>query len=177
MNAKQLLAAMPIAAMAACSVDATKISHDDLVSILEIRKWTIPMPKDQRLEWSFEIREYREFSSIPEGQDDWADSSRTASFILMPTGEGDIYRFWLTQLHGTSSGKTRIDVCGDADDDLAAKCDVGQFETVWYPKPICIEDAKTYLVGETRETFAPGRRRQIVLKPGKFRLEDMNDDQ
>ncbi|HKE58623.1 MAG TPA: hypothetical protein VKB46_18050 [Pyrinomonadaceae bacterium] len=31
---------------------AQKISHDELVEILEIKSWRIPMPKDESFEWS-----------------------------------------------------------------------------------------------------------------------------
>ena len=133
------------------------------------------MPRDKRYEWSISIRDYQGYVAIHRGKDDWMDMGRHAEVTFMATDRDSIYRFWLRQPNGTSSGETRVDMCDDPDD-TARECLAGQYETTWFEKPIRVGDGKTYLIGEIRETFAPGRRKQVVLDLTKFRLEDMLED-
>lgn len=143
-----------------------------LLNVLEIRSWELPMPKDQYMEWSFELRDYREAREIKQGSDDWMDPSRKAKVVFMPTGVESVHRFWLVQTKGTSSGSTRLDVC-DKPDEVQRRCDAGQLEYVWYPSPERVEDGRTYIIGEINETFAPQRRKQVVLHLVHFRQEEV----
>jgi hypothetical protein len=88
------------------------------------------------------------------------------------TGEETIHRFWLVQANGTSSGRTRVDVC-DNPEQLQLNCDAGQFEYSWYPTAERVEDGKTYVICELNETFPQHRRKQLVLHQLHFRLEDI----
>jgi len=150
-------------------------SVETLTNLLEIHRWEVPMPKDASMEWSFELRDYKEPRVVQKGMDDWMDSSKIAKIVFMPTGEESIHRFWLVQTNGTSSGRTRVDVCDNLDQ-LQQVCDVGQFEYVWYPAAERIDDGKTYVICELNETFPPHRRRQLVLHLLHFRLEDIQKD-
>ena len=98
-------------------------SVETLTNLLEIHRWEVPMPKDSSMEWSFELRDYKEPRVVQKGMDDWMDSSKIAKIVFMPTGEESIHRFWLVQTSGTSSGRTRGDVC-DNPDQLQQVCDV-----------------------------------------------------
>jgi len=55
-------------------------------------------------------------------------------------------------------------------------CDAGQFEYTWYPAAKRIDDGKTYAICELSETFPPHRRKQLVLRPIHFRLDDIQKD-
>jgi hypothetical protein len=147
-------------------------SLDFLTGILEFRKWELPMPKDTRYEWHFELRDYREPNVVTVGKDDWMDGKKKATNVFMPTGQDEIYRFWLVQREGTSSGSTRLDVCNDPDD-IRKKCDFGQLDFAWQMPPKRIEDGKSYIICEISELGYPQRRKQLVLYLGLFRLEDI----
>jgi hypothetical protein len=146
-----------------------------LMNLLEIHSWEVPMPKDTSLEWSFELRDYKASNVVAKGMDDWMDSSKKAKIVFMPTGEETIHRFWLVQANGTSSGRTRVDVC-DNPEQLQHNCEAGQFEYIWYPAAERVEDGKTYVICELNETFPPHRRKQLVLHQLHFRLEDIQKD-
>jgi hypothetical protein len=150
-------------------------SVESLLNLLEVHSWEVPMPKDTSLEWSFELQEYRTPSVVAKGLDDWMDSSKKAKIVFMPTGEENIHRFWLVQANGTSSGRTRMDVC-DNPEQLQNTCDAGQFEVIWYPAAERIEDGKTYILCELNETFPPHRRKQLLLHLIHYRLEDIQRD-
>jgi hypothetical protein len=147
-------------------------SHDELTDLLQIRRWEVPMPKDARYEWSFEIQDYQAFKEVEKGMTEWMDSSRKAKIVFMPTGEEVVYRFWLVQTNGTSSGSTRLDVC-DIPNDIHRECKAGQLRLTWYSKPKRIEDGKSYLIGEISDDLDPPRRKQIVLHLVRFRDEDV----
>ena len=170
-----------IAALASCILNFTscvkrnELTCPELSQLLGIERWIVPMPKDTRYEWAFEFRDYKEGSIVKGNEKEWADSSRKAEIVFMPTGLNNIYRFWLKQKEGTSSGEMRVDVCENPDD-TSFKCDYGQIEIKWFHPPLQIEDGKKYLIGEVKETFEPGRRKQIILHLTKFRLEDMMQD-
>jgi len=70
-------------------------SVETLTNLLEIHRWEVPMPKDASMEWSFELRDYKEPRVVQKGMDDWMDSSKIAKIVFMPTGEESIHRFWL----------------------------------------------------------------------------------
>lgn len=150
-------------------------SLEAVLNLLEVRTWEVPMSKDTTLEWSFELRDYKEVIAVAKGKDDWMDSSKKAKIVFMPTGEESVHRFWLVQTNGTSSGRTRIDVC-DNPERLQNVCDAGQFEYTWYPVAERIEDGKTYIICELNETFAPHRRKQLILHLIHFRLEDIQKE-
>ena len=150
-------------------------SVESLLYLLEVHKWELPIPKDASLEWSFEFRDYKESNAVGNGLADWMDSSRKAKIVFMPTGEETIHRFWLVQANGTSSGRTRIDVCADPER-IQRSCDTGQIEYVWYPEAKRIDDGKTYVICEVNEAFPPHRRKQLVLRLIHYRLEDILKD-
>ncbi len=155
------------------SANRNQESVGTLMNLLEIHSWEVPMPKDPNTEWSFELRDYRESKVVAKGKDDWMDFSKKAKIVFMPTGEESIHRFWFIQTKGTSSGKTRVDVC-DAPAQIYQGCDAGQLEYVWYPAPERIEDGRTYIlcdIKETLQTLPPQRRKQLVLHLVRFRLE------
>ena len=153
----------------------TELSAPELAELLGIKRWIVPMPKDARYEWTFEIRDYKSPAPVPIKTNGWADPKKRAEVTFMPIGAGTVYRFWLTQGAGTSSGETRIDVC-DNPDDTSVKCDAGQFETTWYQPPRQTADGRSYVLCELQDTFEPRRHKQLVLYLTKFRLEDMNED-
>lgn len=150
-------------------------SLETLTNLLEIHRWEVPMPKDSSMEWSFELRDYKKPRVVVKGMNDWMDSSKIAKIVFMPTGEESIHRFWLVQSNGTSSGRTRVDVC-DNPDQLQQTCDAGQFEYMWYPTAERIDDGKTYVICELNETFPPHRRKQLILHLLHFRLEDIQKE-
>jgi hypothetical protein len=148
----------------------TRESVDVLTGLLEIHTWELPMPKDTRYEWSFEVRDYKSSNVVEKGLTEWMDTSRKAKIVFMPAGEGNVYHFWFVQPESTSRGSTRLDVCDDPDN-IHQDCDAGQFETNWYKDPKRIEDGQTYLICEINETLPPQRRKQLLLRLSLFRLE------
>ena len=58
-------------------------SMDGLTELLENRRWEVPMPKDARLEWSFDIRDYRASKEVESGTVEWMDPSRKANNIRL----------------------------------------------------------------------------------------------
>jgi hypothetical protein len=151
-------------------------SASDLVELLGIKRWVVPMPKDDRYEWTIAIRDYKKPAPIKMKTDSWADPNKKAEVTLMPIGERSIYQFWLKQDEGTSSGRMRIDVCENPDD-TSVRCNAGQFEITWCEPPEQTVDGKGYVLCDIRDTFEPHRHKQLVLYLIKYRLEDMNEDE
>jgi hypothetical protein len=158
-----------VATLLSCS-PKTMISHEELVDLFQIRQWVVPIPKDQSLQWAFKIRDFESVEPFKGKKDSSVDSSLKAKIVFMPTGQGNVYRFWLMQRNGTSSGFMRIDVC-DNPSDISKKCDGGQFQTTWYKEPLKADD-KTYVLCEIKETFSPSRKKQVVLYLTGYRIED-----
>ena len=102
----------------------------------------------------------------------WTLPERPTTFVFMPTGQEDVYRFWLVQPNGQSSGTTRVDVCANPED-VQLRCEAGQMEIIWYREPKRIEDGSAYLICDIKETFPPQRRKQLILHLVNFRLEDI----
>lgn len=151
------------------------ISHEDLVELLEIRQWEVPMPKDTRYEWSFEVVPFRKYQVVEKGRDEWMDKTRRARITFMPTeGSHSIHRFWLKQGNGTSSGRVRLDVC-DNNMNLQLECDSAQYGLAWFDEPKRVDDGRRYVLGEISEDSAPHRRKLIILSFDLFRLEDMEE--
>ena len=44
-------------------------SVETLSNLLEIHRWEAPMPKDTSMEWSFELRDYKEPRVVHKGRD------------------------------------------------------------------------------------------------------------
>jgi hypothetical protein len=153
--------------------DASRISCKELIELLGIQQWVVPLPKDDRVEWAFEIRDANpdlELEAV--GNDAWMDARLFAKITFMPLGKkNNLYRFWLKQRNGTSSGTKRIDIC-DEPDNLNFNCPV-QFEIEWYPCAKRVAEGKTYLIGEIRDSANPLRKRFMVLSLTMFRLEEM----
>ncbi|MBP7864324.1 MAG: hypothetical protein KA419_00130 [Acidobacteria bacterium] len=151
------------------------ISHEDLVELLEVRQWEVPMPKDTRYHWSFNVIPFRKYQVVEQGRDEWMDRTRRARITFMPAeGSHSVYRFWLKQDNGTSSGMVRLDVCND-NMNLRLECDSGQYGLEWFDEPKRIDDGKRYVLGEITEDSGPCRHKLIVLSFDLFRLEDMQE--
>jgi hypothetical protein len=143
-------------------ISSSRIRMNEFIDLFEIHKYDIPMPKDITYVWSFEIRDYKNYELIKKGKYDWKDLSRKASIIFMATGQNEVYRYWIKENKNTSNGITRIDVC-DKPDDIKIKCEFGQIEYHWEKTPVRIDDGKTYLICEIKQTFEPARIKQVIL--------------
>lgn len=125
------------------------------------------------LEWGFEIRKNVDMTPVI-GNADWMDRSRKLKLTVMPAEEGQKYRFWLEQPHGTSSPVERIAFCTEAEeDDLACP---GQYAIEWFARPVRVGDGRTYVIAELTTPEDESERRQVVLYLHHYRLEDMLKD-
>jgi hypothetical protein len=72
------------------AVSAQKLSHDELVEILEIKSWRVPMPKDENREWSIELVDYAQRKSATLNLERLT-TQRKALIVLRDMGN-DVYR-------------------------------------------------------------------------------------
>lgn len=145
------------------------VSSEELVELLGIIKYTIPMPKDKAYEWSFDIVDYKTLNEIKTGEDTWMDPVRTASIYFMPLQQIENgFKFWIKQDGGISSGNTRIDVC-DNPDDLNTPCHYQQINIKWEKTPVRIDDGKSFLLC-TIEEINGNRKKMLIAYLLKYRL-------
>ena len=78
-----------------CTSFAQQLSQDELLEILGLKSWRVPMPKDESMEWSIEIVDYvpRKYTALNAVR---LNLQRKALIALRDTGR-DTYAFTLKQ--------------------------------------------------------------------------------
>jgi hypothetical protein len=132
------------------------VSMQELLNILEIRTWRVPLPGEKSLQWTIEV-----VDSVP------ADSSGRNVFDVITTQEEALislrdtgmqhYRFTLAQNRGQSSGELHVAVC-------PSDVSCGGISVKWYDIPICRSDCAEFILAEITPMVGSGRNQQIVIK-------------
>lgn len=149
---------------------AQQISHDELVEILGIKSWRVPMPKDESMEWSIEIVDYvpRKYTNMNVGR---LNLQKKALIALRDMGK-DIYQFTLKQTRGTGQGDLEISVCSEKEK-REGQCD-NSYNLEWYDVPKPYDDGTKFVIADIAYMLNPDKpRKQIILEPVHFRLEDI----
>lgn len=157
-----LVAALP-------SANGQKLSHDELLEVLEIHSWRIPMPSDERFNWGFELVDVAPRKAVR--SDDWMHPSEKA-LSRFRHDTGGMYLLTFKQREGTSSGSASIRPCPEA-----MPCN-RQYSVTWHVEPLRIDDGKTYLIAdvETSDTSKPSASKQLILVMKKYRSVDFSKD-
>lgn len=146
------------------------VTNEELLSILDITIWRVPLPKDENLIWTFELVDAK-----PRTERKWPDvkafyGSGEAMFALRSIPEkGEFwYDFTLKQREGFSKGTTRISLCGEHP---PPDCDESSVMTPYDP-PKCIDDGKTFLLADLAPMLEPEKvKKQLILRPAKSRID------
>jgi hypothetical protein len=149
---------------------AQKISHDELVEILGIKSWRVPMPKDKSMEWSIEIVDYapRKFTKMRLAR---LSFQQKALVVLRETNK-DIFQFTLKRRAGTGQGDLEIDVCSEKEKEENL-CD-NSYSLEWYDVAKPFDDGSKFVIADISHMLEPHKpRKQIILVPVRFRLEDI----
>ena len=148
---------------------AQQLSCDELAEILGVKSWRVPIPKDERFEWSIEIVDYtpRKFTNVNTAK---LSPQQKALVALRDTGK-NTYEFTLKNRAGTGQGDLEIDVCTEKEkkDNL---CD-NSYSITWYDIPKPYDDGTKFVIADIK---GESPRKQIILELVKFRLEDMLKD-
>jgi hypothetical protein len=147
---------------------AQRLSSDELVEILGIKAWRVPMPKDESMEWSIEIVDYmpRKYSRINTLR---LNLQKKALVALRDTGK-DVYEFTLKQ-RGTGQGDLEINICTE-EENRENRCD-NSYNIEWFDVPKPYDDGTKFVIAEISQMVGQSPRKQIILEPVHFRLEDI----
>ena len=149
---------------------AQQISHDELVEILGIKSWRVPMPKDESMEWSIEIVDYvpRKYVKL---NTERLNLQKRALIALRDMGK-DTYQFTLKQTRGTGQGDLEISICSEKEKS-ENRCD-NSYNLEWYDTPKPYDDGTKFVIADIAYMLDPDKpRKQIILEPVHFRLEDI----
>ncbi len=164
---RRILLLLPLLiVLAPSTVFAQKLTHDELVEILEIKSWRIPMPKDENWEWSIEFVDYAARKSVAVNSDKLT-TQRKALIVLRDMGN-NIYRFTLKQTAGTGSGDMEINIC--TEEQIKAKnCD-NSYTITWFDDPKPFDDGTKFVIAEIAHMVGRKPLKQIILEPFRYRL-------
>jgi hypothetical protein len=165
MKRKSLLS-LALLILSASATVGQKISHDELVEILEIKSWRIPMPKDENLEWSIQFVDYgpRKSSAV---NFEKLTPDRKALIVLRNMGTA-AYRYTLKQTAGTGSGDMEIRICTDQKV-KAKECD-NSYTISWFDDPKPLDDGTKFVIAEIAQMVGRKPVKQIILVPVRYRL-------
>ena len=147
---------------------AQQLSQDELIEILGIKSWRVPMPKDESMEWSIEIVDYVPRKYVKPNMQR-LNPQKKALVALRDTGK-DTYAFTLKQT-GTGQGELEINICTDAET-RDNRCD-NSYEVEWFDTPKPYDDGTKFVIADIRQMVGQAPRKQIILEPFQFRLKDM----
>lgn len=153
---------------------AQKLSHDELLEVLEIRSWRVPVPRDERYIWSFEVVEARPRKRSLVELFEWAHPTERALITFRPDKE-DLYQFTIKQRGGSSSGVTRVSPCGE--NATATSPCADSYSIEWHDELYPVDDGKSFVLAEVEATLGESRKKQLILVLTKHRLEDLESDQ
>src|ERR1700687_332331 len=163
---RRILLLLPLLIVLGCpAVSAQKLSHDELVEILEIKSWRVPMPKDENWEWSIEFVDYAQRKSAAVNLEKLT-TQRKALIVLRDMGN-DVYRYTLKQTAGTGSGDMEINIC--TEQQIKAKdCD-NSYTITWYDDPKPFDDGTKFIIAEIAHMVGRKPVKQIILEPVRYR--------
>jgi len=147
---------------------AQQLSPDELIEILGIKSWRVPMPKDESMEWSIEIVDYvpRKYTRINTQR---LNLQKKALVALRDKGK-DVYEFTLKQ-KGTGQGDLEINICtGTAKSEN--QCD-DSYGIDWFDVPKPYDDGTKFVIADISQMVGQSPRKQIILELVHFRLEDI----
>jgi hypothetical protein len=149
---------------------AQQLSPDELIQILGIKSWRVPMPKDESMEWSIEIVDFasHEYSNI---NTDRLNLKQKALIAIRDMGK-DTYQFTLKQPRGTGQGDLEINVCSEREK-KENSCD-NSYNLQWHDVPKPFDGGTKFVIADIAYMLEPNKpRKQIILEPVHFRLEDI----
>ena len=147
---------------------AQKISHEELVEVLGIRSWRVPLPKDEKSGWGIKIISY-EPRRPSDTNTEKLDLQNKALIVVRETGK-NTYQFILKQRRGTSRGEFEINVCPEKG--VAGNRCENSYVITWYDIPMPYGDGLRYVIAEVTAE-ANKLVKQIILEPSSYRGEDM----
>ncbi len=147
---------------------AQQLSPEELIEILGIKSWRVPMPKDESMEWSIEIVDYvpRKYTRINTQR---LNLQKKALIALRDTGK-DVYEFTLKQ-SGTGQGDIEINICIEPEK-RENQCD-NSYGIDWFDVPKPYDDGTKFVIADISQMVGQSPRKQIILEPVRFRLEDI----
>lgn len=149
---------------------AQKISHEELVEVLGIRSWRLPLPKDDKWGWGIKIINY-EPRRPSDMNTEKLDLQNNALIVVREMGK-NTFQFILKQRQGTSRGEFEINICSEKA--MAGnRCD-NSYVITWYYIPMPYGDGLKYVIaditGESNKAV-----KQIILEPSISRAEDVKE--
>src|SRR2546423_3077433 len=170
MNIYRLALLLSLSLILCSSSLAQQISHEELVEILGIKSWRVPMHKDESMEWSIEVVDFapRKYTAMNAGR----LNPQKKVLIALRDMDKDTYQFTLKQARGTGQGDFEISVCPEKEKG-EDRCD-NNYNIEWYDVPKPYDDGMRFVIADIAPMLDPDRpRKQIILVPVHFRLEDI----
>lgn len=165
MNIKRILLLSLLMLFACSNAFAQQISHDELIEILGIKSWRVPMTKDEKWEWSIEVVDYvpRKFTNMNMER---LNLQKKALIVLRDMGN-DNYQFTLKQTAGTGQGDMEINICSEAEK-KQNECD-NSYVIDWHDEPKPYDDGTKFVIADIGHMVSRKPRKQIILEPVQYR--------
>ena len=173
MNWKRVLFLFVLLLAQSSAIFAQQLTHEELIEVLGIKSWRVPMPKDEKLRWTFELVDYA--ARKPAKVNAERLNFNRKALIVFRVFKDDTYHFSLKQRNATSSGDFEINICSEKER-KENQCD-NSYNLEWFDEPKPFDDGTKFVIAEISTMLEPEKpRKQIILKPIKFRLEDMAEE-
>lgn len=169
MSSKHLSLLLLFFLLSCSNAGAQKLSCDELADVLDVRAWRVPMPKDDRFEWSIEVVDYAQQKPVRLNGEKF-NTRQKALIALRGTGKNS-YEFTLKNRAGTSQGDLEIDLCSEIEK-KENRCD-NSYSITWHDPAEPYGDGSMFLIADI---IGERSRKQIVLELAKFKLEDILED-
>jgi len=165
MNIPRIGLSLLLLVVPSANLVAQKLSRDELIEILAIKSWRVPMPKDESMEWSIDIVDFlpRKYTRINIRR---LNLQKKALVALRDKGK-DIYEFTLKQ-SGTGQGDLDINICTEQEK-RDSQCD-NSYSIDWFDVPKPYDDGTKFVIADIKQMVGQSPRKQIVLELIRFRL-------
>jgi hypothetical protein len=166
MNMKRFLLLSMLVIFTCSSASAQQVSHDELIEILGIRSWRVPVLKAENWEWTMGVVDY-----VPRKFTNSINSDRLSpqkkALIVWRSSGGNTYQYMLKQPSGTIRGERMIGICSESEI-KKNECDNSYYIT-WYDEPNPYDDGSKFAIAEINHMLSRKPRKQIILEPVQFR--------
>jgi hypothetical protein len=151
-----------------CNTAAQQLSTAELMDILGIMHWRVPMSKDTNMEWTIELVDYtpRKYTTVSTRK----LSTRKKALIALRDVGRDVYAFTLKQ-SGISQGNLEINICTEQEKH-ENECD-NSYDIEWNDVAKPYADGTKFVIADLKQMIDQRPRKQIILELVHFRLEDM----
>lgn len=146
-----------VVTVAACApAQREQLSMGELLGILEIRTWRVPLPDNEKQQWTIAVVESAPVNPSGRNVFDAIPSTGEGLISLRDKGNGQ-YRFTLKQNRGQSAGELHLAPCPS---DMMS---CGGMSITWHEIPVCRFTCEEFVLADVKPMIGSGRDQQIII--------------